>query len=220
MDRLDELAVFAAILEVGSLAEAARKLRRSPPAVSRALAALEDRIGARLIRRTTRRLMPTETGQRFAPRARQLLEDYEQALGAVRETRDAPLRGLLRVTAPTLFGRWHIAPLVSSFLDAHPGVRVELILNNRNLDLVEEGIDIALRIGPLAQSGLIARRVGHVRSVVCASPGYLARRGRPRVPKDLTKHDIVFVNQPRYSAEWRFRVSAGSTPCVWHRGSW
>jgi DNA-binding transcriptional LysR family regulator len=207
MDRLDELAVFTAILDAGSLAGAARKLRRSPPAVTRSLAALEERVGARLVQRTTRRLTPTASGRRLASRARQLLGDYAQVLGTAEENRGAPLHGLLRVTAPSLFGRWHIVPLVSSFLDAHPGVRVELVLSNHNLDLVEEGLDVAVRIGRLTESGLIARRVGHVARVLSASPVYIARRGRPRTPRDLTKHDIVFATQPPRPREWRFRVS-------------
>jgi DNA-binding transcriptional LysR family regulator len=213
MDRLDELFVFTTILEVGSLAGAARRLRRSPPAVTRSLATLEGRVGVRLVQRTTRRLTPTESGRRLASHARQLLADYEQAVGSVKQHRNTPLSGLLRITAPSLFGRWHIGPLVSSFLDAHPGIRIELVLANRNLDLIEEGLDIAVRIGPLAQAGLVARRVGQVRLVVAASPDYLARRGRPRTPRDLMKHDIV-VNRNRPSTvEWRFR-SAGREQVV------
>lgn len=207
MDRLDELVVFTTILDAGSLAGAARRLRRSPPAVTRSLAALEERVGARLLQRTTRQLTPTASGRRLATRARQLLGDYEQALGMANENQDAPLNGLLRVTAPSLFGRWHIAPIVSSFLKAHPGVRVELVLTNRNLDLIEGSLDVAVRIGPLTESGLIARRVGKLYRVLFASPDYIARRGRPRTPRDLTKHDIVFVSDPTPSNEWRFRAS-------------
>lgn len=206
MDRFDELVVFTTILDSGSLAGAARRLRRSPPAVTRTLAALEQRVGTRLVERTSRRLSPTEAGRRFSAQARQLLTDYGDAVSNIRQPGDGPLRGLLRVTAPSLFGRWHIIPLVGSFLDANPGVRIELLLTNRDLDLVAEGLDVAVRIAPLAQSGLIARRVGHVRRVVFASPRYVARRGRPRTPSDLAKHDIVFNSQPPTAAEWRFRV--------------
>jgi DNA-binding transcriptional LysR family regulator len=111
------------------------------------------------------------------------------------------------VTAPSLFGRWHIAPLVWSFLDAHPRIRAELVLTNRNLDLVEEGLDIAVRIGPLTEPGLVARRVGQVRWVLFASPDYVARRGRPRTPRDLIKHDIVYESHRPSPMEWRFRTS-------------
>ena len=207
MDRLDELVVFTAILDCGSLTGAARRLRRSSPAVTRTLAALEQRAGTRLIERTTRRLSPTEAGRRLARHAHQLLTDYGDALEGVKEERNAPLQGLLRVTAPSLFGRWHVIPLVGSFQEAHPGMRIELVLTNRDLDLVAEGIDVAVRIGPLTRSGLIARRVGQVRRVVFASPRYIERRGRPRTPKDLMRHDIVFNSQRPKATEWRFRVS-------------
>jgi DNA-binding transcriptional LysR family regulator len=207
MDRLDELFVFTTILDTGSLAATARRLRRSPPAVTRSLAALEGRVGARLLQRTTRQLTPTEAGRRLASHARQLLADYQQAVGSVKENRSEPLRGLLRITAPSLFGRWHIGPLVSSFLDAHPDIRIEFVLTNRNLDLIEEGLDVAVRIGSLNRAGLIARRVGHVRLVLSANPDYIARRGRPRTPRDLLKHDIVYNRNRPSSLEWRFRSS-------------
>ena len=151
MERLDELLVLTTILDAGSLAGAARRLRRSPPAVTRLLAALEQRVGARLVQRTTRQLTPTQAGRRLAAHARQLLADYQQAVGRVKESKEAPLHGLLRITAPSMFGRLHIAPVISEFLNAHPGVRVELVLANRNLDLVEEGLDVAVRIGPLTE---------------------------------------------------------------------
>lgn len=207
VDRLDELLVLTTILDAGSLAAAARRLRRSPPAMTRSLAALEARVGARLVQRTARRLTPTAAGRRLASCARQLLADYEQATRTGKEEQDAPLEGVLRVTAPSLFGRWHIAPLVWSFLDAHPRIRAELVLTNRNLDLVEEGLDIAVRIGPLTESGLFARHVGQVRWVLFASPDYVARRGRPRTPRDLIKHDIVYESHRPSPMEWRFRTS-------------
>jgi DNA-binding transcriptional LysR family regulator len=200
MDRLDELAIFVRIVEEGSLARAAARLRRSPPAVTRALAALEDRLGVRLIDRTTRRLAPTEAGRAFYDKARRLEADYEAATAGAR---DAPVRGLLRITAPVQFGRRHIAPIVSRFLDAHGGVEVELLLNDRNVDLIDEGIDVALRIGPLADSGLSARLVGHVRRLWVASPAYLERRGAPRTPADMARHESI-LGIARGAADWRF----------------
>ena len=179
MDRLDELAIFVRIVEEGSLARAAARLRRSPPAVTRALASLEDRIGVRLIDRTTRRLAPSEAGRALYDKARTLVADYEAATAGAP---DAPVRGLLRITAPVQFGRRHIAPIVARFLDAHAGVEVELLLGDRNIDLIDEGVDVALRIGPLADSGLTARLVGQVRRLWVASPAYLKRRGTPRTP--------------------------------------
>lgn len=202
MDRLDELAVFVAILDCASLSGAARRLRRSAPAVTRALAALEERLGARLIERTTRRLAPTEAGLRLADMARRVLADYDEA---VREDPDAPLRGKLRMTAPQVFGRRHVTALVMAFLDSHPAMQVELLFNDRNLDLIEEGLDLAVRIGPLADAGLVARRVGEVRRMVVASPAYLARRGTPSTPQALEQHDVVFTAIRSPQEEWRFR---------------
>jgi DNA-binding transcriptional LysR family regulator len=205
MDRLDELHVLTTILEAGSLAGAARRLRRSPPAITRSLAALEARTGARLLQRTTRRLVPTAAGRRIASAARRLLADYEQATrSGAAENVDAPVDGTLRLTAPSLFGRWHIAPLLARFLDENPAVRAELVLTNRNLDLIHEGIDVALRIGALTTVGLITRRVGEARWVLVASSDYLARRGHPRTPKDLQKHDIVYHSLSPSPIEWRF----------------
>jgi DNA-binding transcriptional LysR family regulator len=201
MDRLDELALLIAVLDAGSLAGAARRLRRSPPAVTRALVALEDRIGLRLVERTTRRLSATEDGRLLADRARALLADYDAMTS---HNAGAPLRGLLRVTAPVQFGRRHVAPLVDSFLDANPALRIELVLNDRNIDLVEDGLDVAVRIGALADSSLLARRVGQVRSVLVASPGYLAAHGTPRSPTELSDHATIFGTTRSGSLEWRF----------------
>jgi DNA-binding transcriptional LysR family regulator len=205
MDRLDELIIFVAIVDAGSLVSAARRLRRSPPAVTRALRSLEDRIGTRLVERTTRRLAPTEAGTALAERARALLADYDEALAGVSQ---APIRGMLRITAPVQFGRRHVAPIVSVFLNEYPEVQVELSLNDRNLDLIEEGLDLAVRIGALADSSLVARQVGSVRRVVVASPAYLALRGAPRTPQELVNHDTIFGMARSSAREWRFGPSA------------
>ncbi len=188
MDRLDELAIFLKIVEEGSLARAAQRLRRSPPAVTRALAALEDRMGIRLVDRTTRRLAPTEAGRMLIERARTVLGEYEAATAG---TGQAPVRGVLRIAAPVQFGRRHVAPIATAFLDRFPEVQVELLLGDRNVDLIEESIDVAVRIGHLADSSLTARQVGEVRRLWMASPAYLKKRGRPRVPADLARHDVV-----------------------------
>ena len=159
--------------------------------MTRSLAALEERVGARWFNGQGSSRQPIGAAPCFA--GARAVRDYEQVVGRVKESRDAPLDGLLRITAPTLFGRWHIAPLVSRFLSAF-GCPRRALLTNRNLDLVEESLDIAVRIGPLSEPGLIARRVGQVYRVLSASPNYIARCGRPRTPKDLLKHDIVFVS--------------------------
>lgn len=208
MDRLDELAIFVRIVEEGSLARAASRLRRSPPAVTRALAALEDRIGLRLIDRTTRRLAPTEAGRSLYDKARTLVSDYEAATAGAP---DAPVRGLLRVTAPVQFGRRHIAPIVARFLDAHEAVEAELLLNDRNIDLIDEGIDVALRIGPLADSSLSARPVGQVRRLWVASPDYLKRQGTPKLPADLMHHEAL-LGTLRGNSEWHFAGSRRGAP--------
>ncbi|MDR7036315.1 DNA-binding transcriptional LysR family regulator [Methylobacterium sp. BE186] len=208
MDRLDELAIFVAIVDQGSLAAAARRLRRSAPAVTRALAGLEDRAGVRLIERTTRRLAPTEAGRLLAERARSLIADYEAAMSGLSEV---PVRGLLRVTAPIQFGRLHVAPIVASFLDAHPETQVELVLADRNLDLIEDGLDVAVRIDHLADSSLAVRRVGAVRRVLVASPAYLAARGIPESPADLAGHDTIFGSPRTDVREWRFGADGAGT---------
>lgn len=200
MDRLDEFAIFVRIVEEGSLVRAAQRLRRSAPAVTRALAALEDRIGVRLIDRTTRRLAPTEAGRALYERARAVVADYEAAAAGARE---APVRGLLRIAAPVQFGRRHVAPLATGFLDSHDGVEIELLLNDRNVDLIEEGIDVAVRIGALADSGLVARPVGHVRRQWVASRAYLTTHGTPTAPADLARHEAL-LGTSRGAMEWTF----------------
>ncbi len=202
MDRLDELEVFIAILDSGSLIGASRKLRRSAPAVTRALGALEERVGTRLIERTTRHLVATEAGLRLALHARRVLADYEET---VQEDVSAPLRGVLKVTAPVVFGRRHVAPIVNSYLDLYPEMRVELVTNDRNLDLIEEGIDVGVRIGAMADTSMVARPVGQVQSLLVASPDYIARKGAPKSIADIAEHDVIFTAIREKAPEWRFR---------------
>jgi DNA-binding transcriptional LysR family regulator len=202
VDRLDELAVFVAILDAGSLAVAARRLRRSAPAVTRALAALEARLGARLIERTTRRLTPTETGRRLGADARRALAAYRDAL---RPSAEAVPQGMLRITAPLIFGRRHVTPVVASFLAAYPAVQADLLHADRNLDLVEEGLDVALRIGPPADHLPLPHLVGEVRRVVVGGPAYLQAHGEPTTPAALARHAVVHVVGRTTPAEWRFR---------------
>jgi DNA-binding transcriptional LysR family regulator len=210
LDRLDELAVLVAAIDEGSLVGAATRLRRSPPAVTRALAALEDRVGARLIERTTRRLSATEAGRALAEEARVLLSAYDKA---VVDASPAPVRGLLRVTAPVQFGKRHVTPVVTAFLQKFPGSQVELVLHDRNLDLIEQAVDVAIRIGALSDSSLLVRRVGEVRRVVVASPDYLAQRGTPAKPAELATHDAIFSTSTSGPLEWRFG-SRGRTTVV------
>lgn len=200
MDRLDELAIFIEVLQQGSLSGAARKLRRSAPAITRAIASLEQRLGVRLVERTTRRLAPTEAGQRLAERATIVLHAYQDA---VQETASTQLKGLLRITAPVLFGRRHVAPLVMEFQALHPEMQIELVLNDRNLELIDQGIDVAVRIGNLADSSKVAKRLGEVSVVLVASPQYLENQPILRKPSDLSAH-LVILSSNNVSNEWRF----------------
>lgn len=208
MDRLDEIRLLPAILEGGSLAEAGRRLGLSPPAVTRALAGLEERLGVRLVDRTTRHLAPTEAGRRLADHARRLLADYEEAMAEAAGEAAAP-RGRLRIAAPLVFGRRHVAPIVTDFLDAQPAVTAELVLSDRPVDLVEEGVDVALRIGALAEGALVARRVGQLRRVLVACPDYLARHGTPQRPEELAGHETVLFSSLGAAPEWRFAAPGG-----------
>jgi DNA-binding transcriptional LysR family regulator len=190
MDRLTELNTFVAVVEHGGFAAASRALHRSPPTITRIVGDLEARLGVRLLDRTSRRCAPTEAGRRLADDARNLLADYDQALGAAAEGA-AALRGTLRITASHFFGRAHVAPLVMSFVGAHPDIYAELDLSDRPADLHGEGLDLAVRIGPISDLSLTARRVGSVRRVIVASPAYLAARGVPRTAADLEAHDLI-----------------------------
>jgi len=204
MDRFGEMATFVAIIEEGSLAGAARRLGRSAPAVTRILAGLEQRLGARLLQRTTRRLAATDAGQRFFQGCQRLLAelgDVEQAAAG-----EGVVRGRLRITAPAMFGRLHVAPIVNAFLGQFPDVQVELMLVDRVVDMIEDGVDVAVRIGHLADSSLIVRRVGAVRRVLCASPRYLKRAGAPQTPRDLAGHDVVAFAGIGSPEAWRFRA--------------
>jgi DNA-binding transcriptional LysR family regulator len=203
MDRLDELAVFTAIVETGSLAAAARKLRRSPPAVTRVLAALEERLATRLVERTTRKLSLTDAGRRFADRAGAVLGAYDEA---IREAgSDLAPRGLLRVTAPVVFGARHVTPILMAIQGEYPALQVELVLSDRNLDMIDEGLDAAVRIGTLADSTLVARRVGRVSRVIVASPSYISAQGCPAAPADLASHHLIYTASRPEPVAWRFQ---------------
>jgi DNA-binding transcriptional LysR family regulator len=209
MDRLHELEVFVAVAGAGSFAKAGTRLRLSPPAVTRAISALEDRLGARVFNRTTRSLTITDVGQRFLDSARRVLVDLDAAeKEAVGET--AMPQGHLTITASVTFGRSALAPLVCGFLSQHPRVTASVVLLDRVVNLVEEGIDLAVRIGPLPDSSLIAKRVGAVRRILVASPDYLARRGTPVSPADLKLHSVIAFTGLMPNREWRF--ASGRSP--------
>jgi DNA-binding transcriptional LysR family regulator len=203
MDRVDNIAVFAEVAGLGSFTAAARKLHRSPAAVTRAVAELEARLGVRLLNRTTRAVSTTEAGQRFLAGAERVLADLDEIERAAAGQGEAP-RGELRVTAPIAFGRLHVLPLVTEFLERFPEVVIRFALIDRPVDLVDEGFDVAIRIGELPDTSAIATRVGAVRRVVVAAPAYLDRRGRPDMPDDLAHHDIIGFAGIDSVVRWRF----------------
>ena len=203
MDRLDAIAAFVEVAERRGFAPAARHLGVSPSTVTRLVASLEERLSIRVLHRTTRSVTLTAAGERYLVRARRVLADIDEAERAARAERTEPT-GRFVVTAPRLFGRREVAPLVCTFLARYPAVRGELRLSDRVVNLVEEGIDVAVRIAHLDDSTLVARRLGATRRVVVASPEYLASHGVPRHPHDLASHAIIHFSADSAPAEWRF----------------
>jgi DNA-binding transcriptional LysR family regulator len=204
MDRLETMRVFVAVAEERGFAQAARRLALSPAAVTRAIAALERRVGARLLQRTTRVVRLTEAGMRYLADCKRILSDLETAETAVAASQAEP-RGELVVTAPLMFGRMFVAPLVLEFVARHAQVSARALLADHVVDLVENGVDVAVRIAHLPDSSLTARKVGSVRRLLCASPAYLAARGTPRAPADLAAHEtIVFASSGAAQTEWDF----------------
>jgi DNA-binding transcriptional LysR family regulator len=203
MDRLQEIEVFVAIADTGGLSRAASRLRLSPPAVTRALASLEDRLGVLLFQRSTRSLTITEAGQRFLDRSRHILADLDEARADALGHAAAP-RGHLTVTASLTFGRSLLAPVICEFLAQYPQVTVSAVFLDRITSLVEEGFDLAVRIGELRESGLVARKLGLVRRILVASPDYLDRTRTPALPADLADHSIIGFTGLMPLREWRF----------------
>jgi DNA-binding transcriptional LysR family regulator len=203
MDRLEAFSIFAAVADGGSFAAAARKLGRSPAAVTRTVAALEADIHTPLFRRTTRVVTLTEAGARFLADVRRILADVEEATAAAAGDH-AALRGTLVVTAPVMFGRIYVAPLVLSFLAQHPLISARALLVDRIVDLLEENIDVAVRIAPLADSALRGTRVGWVRRMLCAAPSYLAAHSPLRTPGDLKDHAVIAFAPGGPPRDWSF----------------
>ncbi len=202
------LAVFVRIAETGSLSAAARALGISRSAVSKKLAALEERLGARLLNRTTRRLSLTEVGSAFLERAQRILAELEEAEAAVSRLTTEP-RGTLRVNAPMSFGVRHVAPALAGFMARYPDLAVTMDFNDRRVDLVEEGYDLAIRVADLPDSSLIARKLAPARRVVCASPDYWERHGKPDHPRDLAAHNCLVYTHLAGGSEWGFRDTGG-----------
>ncbi len=203
MDRFDALAAFVKVVDLKGFAVAARTLGISPSAATRLVAGLEARLGTRLLHRTTRSVVPTDAGRRYLDRARAILAELAEADEIARADRTTP-SGRLTVGAPLMFGRLHVAPLLSDYLARHADVVGSLQLADRLVSLVDEGIDLAVRIGNLPDSGTIVRRVGQTRRVVVASPDYLARAGRPRRPEDVQRHTTIDFSGLSGAVDWPF----------------
>jgi DNA-binding transcriptional LysR family regulator len=203
MDRIDAMHAFIAVADLRGFAPAARKLGLSASAVTRLIAALEDRLGARLLQRTTRSVALTDAGSRYLERARQILADVEEAEAAAEGETSLP-RGRLVVSAPVGFGRLHVSPIMSEYLKRYSDVSAELRLSDLMINLVEEGVDTAVRIGHLADSSVVARHVGEMRRIVVASPGYLRKHGEPRSPEAIASHQTIQFSALSPSADWRF----------------
>jgi DNA-binding transcriptional LysR family regulator len=203
MDRLESMRVFVAVAEAEGFAPAARRLSLSPPAVTRAISALEEHLGTRLLQRTTRVVRLTEAGTRYLSDCRRILGEIEHAEASAASSQTEP-RGRLVVTAPVLFGRMFVAPVVLDFLARYPQVSARTLLLDHVVDLIEGGIDVGIRIAHLPDSSLTAARVGTVRRVVCASPEFLAEHGTPRKPADLANFDTLVFSRDATPQEWTF----------------
>ena len=204
MGRLREMEMFVRVVEAGSFSAAARDLNMGQPAVSKMIANLEQRLGVRLLVRSTRRLSPTEAGLAFYERALRAIAEADEAEAAARGA-GAGLEGRLRISTPVTFARLHVVPKVGAFLDAHPKLRLELVMEDRNIDLLAENIDAGLLLGALNDSALTARKLAQADRLVVGSPAYLARRGVPTTPADLVEHDAIIYGQSSGGQEWLFR---------------
>lgn len=210
MSRFEAMQVFVKVAETGNFAEAARQLNMSPPSVTRAVKFLEDQIGTLLFARTTRSVKLTEAGERYVDDCRRILADVSEAEAFAAGMYARPT-GTLTVTASVLFGQKFMVPILTDYLAQNPEVSVRALFVDRIVNMVDEGIDVGIRIGHLPDSSLSAIRVGSVRRVVCGSPGYFAERGVPTVPQDLAQHSVVTSTSSFSSLEWRFGTNRKSS---------
>lgn len=218
MDRLDDLALFLRVLDTGSISAAARSLDLSPAVASQRLARLEQALGVRLLHRTTRRLHPTPEGLALAEQGRGLAEDLDTLFDGLRAN-VGEVGGLLRVTTSATFGRLYLSPLLQEFLERHPRLQASVDLNDRVVDLVSSGFDLAIRIGALDDSSLVARRLAPNRRVLVASPDYLARRGEPQQPAELAAHDCLLLTGAQGRQDrWTLADGRGGETTVQVRG--
>jgi DNA-binding transcriptional LysR family regulator len=211
MDRLEAMSVLVSAVEAGSLSAAARRLGSPLATVSRKVSELESHLKTRLLIRSSRRLTLTDAGRAYIEACKRILEEIAEAERAATGEYRAP-KGALAVTAPIVFGRLHVLPIVIDFLEAYPEIEVRLSLADRVVNLVEDGVDLAVRIGDLPDSSLIATRVGAIRRVVCGSPRYFAARGTPREPRDLAAHDCVTFAGLSSANAWTFSKGKSELP--------
>jgi len=209
MDKFEDLKNFVRVVEAGSITGAAERLGVAKSAVSRRLGELEERLGVQLLRRTTRRLNLTDSGWAFYERSMRILADLEEAEAAVSQAHGT-LRGQLRVAAPLSFGLRHLGPAIIDFMQQHPEVVFDLDFNDRAVDLLQEGFDLAVRVAELQDSSLIARRLAPVRLVLCASPAYLEEHGAPETPQDLSQHRCLIYSYAPEPRIWRYQAPDGS----------
>jgi DNA-binding transcriptional LysR family regulator len=218
VDTLTSMKVFATVVETGSFAAASDRLDLSRSMASKYVAHLEEHLGTRLLQRTTRKLTLTESGSSYYERCQQILADIAEAeQGAVHLT--AAPRGTLKLTIPASFGILHMGPLVADYLKQYPDVKINIMLSDRRVDLIEEGLDLAVRIGALPESGLIARRLASDRIAICASPDYLAQHGAPMIPADLERHNCLLYSYSASGDEWRMTGPGGEEYAVKVSGS-
>ncbi len=208
MENLTDIAVFVKVVDSGSFTAAAQQLKMSKSVVSKYVTRLENRLEARLLNRTTRRLSLTEVGRAFYARSQRGLQELEEANAEVLRLQGAP-RGTLRLNTPMSFGILHIAPALPDFLSRYSELSVDMNMDDRKVDLVEEGFDLAVRISDLPDSSLVARRLGPCRHVVCAAPEYLQRHGIPRTPKDLREHNTITYRYQASPNQWHFLTAEG-----------
>lgn len=206
MDRLESMALFVAVVDQGGFAAAARKMKISPPVVTRAIGELEAVMGVRLLTRTTRVVRVTDVGARYAEDCRRVLADIAEMEDLASGSHGA-VRGRLIVTASALFGRMYVTPIVMKYLRTYPDAEVECRFNDRVVNMMDEGVDVAIRIGPLQDSSYQAIPVGQVRRVICASPAYLKKHGKPNIPDDLQNHVIISANGVTPSPNWQFSTA-------------
>ena len=213
MDRLAALGVFVRVVDTGSFSAVARDQGIGQPAVSKAVVQLEEWLGVSLLLRSTRSVVPTEAGRIFYERAKRTIEEADEAVLAARGS-GCGLSGKLRVSTSVCFGRLHVVPNLSTFLDEHPDIEIELVLDDRYLDLVNEGVDVALRTGAMPDSNMTARRIGEGRRMVLATPAYLQRHGTPMSPGELASHQAVIHTRGGGGDSWTFRKGAAAVPVV------